>query len=356
MNYLVQLLLLICAVHGCAYAQSAAQLGRSLYMGHAPWTAGTQATTSQLPAQFSACLSCHGANGEGKNEGGQLAPALRWSNLLRSQGTSPAYASAGEVLAAIEQGVGRGGKTLNSAMPRFNLAAPERDALLAYLQILGTAADQPPGVTAQTVRIGVVLPLQGVHADAGQGVLRGLTAVVRNVNLQGGVHGRKLELVVRHAPLDAAQARAVTQDLLDKENIFAMAASFVGDQEQLLRERRISHVAALAQLPETAKLLDGWIAPLLPPAQRESGNNTAQTRLPLPKALLSQASADGATLWRVLGQTAGQVLVEALAQAGPQLHERSLLEALVQLNGKELATGLRLAYSRQHMHAFLSGE
>ena len=67
---------------------------------------------------------------------------------------------------------------------------------------------------------------------------------------------------------------------------------------------------------------------------------------PVPRAFIARAESDQTSLWQMLGQTAGQVLVESLAQAGPRLHERSLLEALPSLNGMEIQPGLRLAYSR----------
>ena len=394
------------------------EMGRALYMGYRPWAAGAQATANQMPPHFSACARCHGATGEGAREGGQFAPPLTWNALTRPAGSASAYKDSAAVLAALERGIGRDGASLSPAMPRFTFTTEERDALMAYLQILGSAADQPPGVTNSAVRVGVVLPLQGAEASVGEDVQRALVEVINLANARGGVHGRKIELVLRHAPLDAPTARAEAKKLVTQGNVFALAASFATDdalsnQEaslaNTLSERHVSHIASLALLQASVQLRDGWTAPLMPSLQDQyqvlnaalrqacpqaepdwvlqSGKGLASlsppnsqgarvaacygqlpfqptvpsaqnplpdvTVLPLPSALLAQSINGNKSVWQLMGETAGWVLVEALGQAGPRLHERSLLEALVQLNGKDIAPGLRLGFARDRLHAFM---
>ena len=68
--------------------------------------------------------------------------------------------------------------------------------------------------------------------------------------------------------------------------------------------------------------------------------------LPMPEELLSEGGA-ASEPWRRLGQAAGRVVTELLADAGAVPHERSALEALSTLSGFEPLLGLPpLRFSR----------
>lgn len=74
--------------------------------------------------------------------------------------------------------------------------------------------------------------------------------------------------------------------------------------------------------------------------------------LPVPRAMLTGPPPNPASIWESLGRLAGTVLLESLAEAGPRLHERSLLESLAGLNGRALKPGARLVFSPARMHGF----
>src|SRR6187401_3761629 len=74
------------------------------------------------------------------------------------------------------------------------------------------------GASAQTVRIGVVLPFSGVGAEFGQQVDRGIQTFMKlNPNAFGGI---KVELVKRDSKApNGAEARVAVQELIAQEKV-----------------------------------------------------------------------------------------------------------------------------------------
>ncbi|MCI0394423.1 MAG: ABC transporter substrate-binding protein [Chloroflexi bacterium] len=79
-------------------------------------------------------------------------------------------------------------------------------------------------VTSTTIRLGTFLPLSGPMALRGQSALGGLRACLERINAQGGVHGRRLELLVQDDEFDPAHTMVVTQHLVEEAAVFALVA------------------------------------------------------------------------------------------------------------------------------------
>lgn len=79
-----------------------------------------------------------------------------------------------------------------------------------------------PGVTRDTIRVGSSLALTGHASFLGQQTLSGATAYLDYINAQGGVHGRKIELVIYDDRYEPPLCLANTQKLIVKENIFSL--------------------------------------------------------------------------------------------------------------------------------------
>ncbi len=99
-----------------------------------------------------ACANCHGGDGRGGGEGWVRAPDLRWFALGRPRqrddgSRRPGYdrATLGRALRA---GVAADGVGLDPAMPRYDLADDELDAVFAHLRGLDRGADAsaPPAL------------------------------------------------------------------------------------------------------------------------------------------------------------------------------------------------------------------
>jgi branched-chain amino acid transport system substrate-binding protein len=93
---------------------------------------------------------------------------------------------------------------------RQALAIP---AGVALASIAGRAA-----FAADPIKVGLVAALSGPSAKSGEGITRGLTIAIDEINARGGVlGGRMLELVRRDDESNPAKGQIAARELLDKE-------------------------------------------------------------------------------------------------------------------------------------------
>src|ERR1700744_2887813 len=75
-----------------------------------------------------------------------------------------------------------------------------------------------PAMAADPVKIGLVAELSGRAAKAGEGITRGLTIAIDEINARGGVlGGRMLELVRRDDESNPVKGQTAARELIDKE-------------------------------------------------------------------------------------------------------------------------------------------
>ncbi|MDR6712412.1 ABC-type branched-subunit amino acid transport system substrate-binding protein [Pseudomonas hunanensis] len=179
-----------------------------------------------VPASVLPCAGCHGRDGRGRSEGGVRPSSLDWQRLSAGQGlrqangrSYAAYTDA-SLARAIQHGLDPAGNRLDPAMPRFDMSLADQRNLTAYLKRLGDERD--PGVEPNVLRLGTLLPASGPLAEAGRVVRAVLDDGLAQLNQQGGIHGRRLQLVVLDPGEDAASAGLALQRLLDDESIFAL--------------------------------------------------------------------------------------------------------------------------------------
>ena len=191
-----------------------------------------------------ACGNCHGADGRGRPEGGVRPSDITWENLTkpyglaRSDGSRHGPYDERSFARAVTEGVDPGGRPLGAAMPRYSLSVSESTALTEYLKRL--AEERDPGVGDALLRLGTILPDRGPAAAVGAAMRAVLNAYVAELNAQGGIHGRKIELVVAE---DIAQAEA----RFAETPVFALVSPYaVGSEASLARltaERRLDVIA-----------------------------------------------------------------------------------------------------------------
>lgn len=87
------------------------------------------------------------------------------------------------------------------------------------------AADQ--GLTESRIRLGMVNAQTGAASGLGQGMRSGATAVFANVNANGGIHGRQIDLLVDDDSYEPEKAIDATLKMIDGEKVFALFG-FVG--------------------------------------------------------------------------------------------------------------------------------
>src|SRR5256714_6778532 len=86
--------------------------------------------------------------------------------------------------------------------------------------LIGLALALFAGISfAQTVKIGLVTALSGQSARAGEAITRGLQVAIDEINAQGGVLGKKLELVRRDDEATPAKGVIAARELVHKEKV-----------------------------------------------------------------------------------------------------------------------------------------
>ncbi len=251
------------------HAGAALELTESEAAGKRIYTQGTSASGSSItarvgpagtpmPGSVVPCANCHGADGRGRPEGGVRPTDITWRRLtapygqrLASGRTHPAYDEAA-FARAVTQGIDPAGTRLDQSMPRFVMSMRDVADLTAYMKRL--EEDRDPGLLGDVLRIGTLLPQDGHLAELGATVAGVLRGVFDGLNEQGGIHGRRIELVVVDAGADRASAEAALHRLVEQEPVFAVVAPLApgleGELARLVDAQRIPVVGPLARLTE----------------------------------------------------------------------------------------------------------
>ncbi|MDF3935213.1 cytochrome c/ABC transporter substrate-binding protein [Pseudomonas citronellolis] len=238
-------------------------IGAELVEGRLIYREGRSPSGAQISARVGAgdllmegdalpCASCHGPDGRGRAEGGIRPPDITWQRLLTAYGQEvngrryPAY-DAASVARAIREGRDPAGNRLDPAMPRFALSSRDMDSLLGYLQQLEKEHD--PGIAEDSLRLGSLLPLSGPLADLGRTLGGVLEGAVATINANGGIHGRRLQLLLADAGPDRDSALRGLRRLLDQEQVFGLLTSLApaldGELDAELQRRGVPLIGAL---------------------------------------------------------------------------------------------------------------
>ena len=101
-----------------------------------------------------------------------------------------------------------------------------------------TASDT--GITPTTIKIGYITSQTGVAASSFKGGDQGALARIKLQNAQGGIDGRKIELVARDD--GAGNTKTQAQDLVENEKVFAVipfTAFLAGDAATYLNQQGV---------------------------------------------------------------------------------------------------------------------
>ena len=90
------------------------------------------------------------------------------------------------------------------------------------------AVEEVPGVTDTEILLGTHMPLSQTPAAAYAPVGDGMRAYFDYINSQGGVHGRKITLLIEDDHFNPADAAEVVRKLVEQDDIFALVSG-LGD-------------------------------------------------------------------------------------------------------------------------------
>ena len=246
------------------YVQGTSSSGRAImaYLGDA---------ALEVPGSAMACANCHALNGQGKPEGGVSPSNLTWEFLTKPYSVTgaggrshPPYTERGLEL-AITRGLDPGGNKLLNVMPRYQMSREDMADLIAYLKRLGR--DRDPGVTENSINIGTIVPVRGELASMGQAIKAVLTAFFAEVNSQGGIYNRKIELKFVEIAETPATTTANIRRFIQDEQVFAMTGAFTAgvDKEvtSLVGELGVPTVGPLTLYPQVGYPLNRHVFYLL---------------------------------------------------------------------------------------------
>jgi branched-chain amino acid transport system substrate-binding protein len=102
---------------------------------------------------------------------------------------------------------------------------PLLSALAATIGLAaGAAQAQSQGVSKDEILVGSIQDLSGPIAAFGKAVRQGMLLRVEEANEQGGVHGRKLKLIVEDDGYDPKKAVLAAQKLVNQDKVFIVVA------------------------------------------------------------------------------------------------------------------------------------
>ena len=90
------------------------------------------------------------------------------------------------------------------------------------LSILGPETLEAKKPDAKTIKIGMSTALSGPAKALGQGMKAGVEAYFKKINQLGGIHGKKLELIVRDDGYEPSRTAPNMRQLIKKDKVFAI--------------------------------------------------------------------------------------------------------------------------------------
>lgn len=122
-------------------------------------------------------------------------------------------------------------------------------ALSIGLGLSGTAVGGEVGVSDTEIVLGSHQDLSGPIAGWGTQVKMGLEMRVREINEAGGIHGRKLRIIVEDSAYDPKKAIMVTNKLISRDKVFAfignMGSPTAGATKPIISRKKIPQMFPL---------------------------------------------------------------------------------------------------------------
>jgi mono/diheme cytochrome c family protein len=194
--------------------------GKQIYLkgesGAGEITAILGSSDLEVPATSFSCANCHGLRGEGTSEGGLQPPPIAWSALAEVRKSPltnrdrPAYNET-TLARAISQARDSSGGRLHPGMPHYKMTEGQIADLIAYLKALGTEASGEPGLGTDYIKVGAALPLSGSLATIGEDIKAALEAYFKEINSQGGIYNRRIDLAVEDSKGDPVETEEATR-------------------------------------------------------------------------------------------------------------------------------------------------
>jgi branched-chain amino acid transport system substrate-binding protein len=148
-------------------------------------------------------------------------------------------------------------------------------------------AQEAPGVTEKTVKIGMFAPITGSLSIWGYPVLDGAAMIYKDVNEAGGINGRKIEYVMEDDGCDAAKGVAAAKKLIASDQVFMINGGVCSGATMAARTEIINNKTPMMVVVAS---LDALTAPVNPymftvaPTGAQDGRSMAMFAATIPDA------------------------------------------------------------------------
>jgi ABC-type branched-subunit amino acid transport system substrate-binding protein len=129
-----------------------------------------------------------------------------------------------------------------------------RLALAAAVAALVAAFSQPTMAQPKPIKIGVLSANSGAVAGLGIGLQQGIKMAVDEINAAGGIHGRKIEVVVRDEQMKPDVSVAAAKELISSEKVDVLMGPMASNDalavSEVAKEARILNFSPTASSDE----------------------------------------------------------------------------------------------------------
>jgi ABC-type branched-subunit amino acid transport system substrate-binding protein len=164
----------------------------------------------------------------GAQSAGGGAPQQNSSGSGAQQGTSGSGSesvSAGSSSAAAGSSGGGAAAPAAGTKPGTTVPGPPKPGSVVPNPGGATGGATDTGVTASTIKLGHIGIYSGPVGSFGANLSYACRATLQSANDTGGINGRKYDVLVRDDAWDATKGSAAVRDLVERQNVFAMACS-----------------------------------------------------------------------------------------------------------------------------------
>lgn len=129
--------------------------------------------------------------------------------------------------------------------------------ILLPLFLIPPASALPAGRPIETLRIGVLAPLSGPFASGGSAFLQAARLAAERTNADGGVLGRRIELVTADTQGRVEIARSETLRLLSREKVFALIGAYLSEETMgVIEAASPARAVVVVPVAATAEITD----------------------------------------------------------------------------------------------------
>jgi branched-chain amino acid transport system substrate-binding protein len=143
----------------------------------------------------------------------------------------------------------------------------------AALAAAATSGHAEEGVTSTTIKLGMFGPLTGPVSIYGYPINNGAIAVYNSINDQGGINGRKIEIVHEDGACDPAKTRAAVKKLISRDHVFAVhggscsGATFA--TREVLIDEQVPFMVMAATLDKISAPVSKYVFTTTPPGNTD---------------------------------------------------------------------------------------